>query len=436
MSSVSLKKKKLAPLKKSSQGGSVLTEQNPIVNCFEFDDDVLNDIFPQENEKSEKATSADSNSFIDLDDWMPDESLPTGEDEEQKPSPGPVKKSSSKNSTQVKEKPAIRNLGLFTSKEFECDSTVNFRFLVRHMPASTLKDLSVSSKKVELIDSLSYGSKDNWFIAGVVADYSEFKGSTGARIDVTDLSSEPYILRVLLFKSAFSEIGKIPLGTILCVKNPAKGKPYNGKEALLANDSNQILLAGTSRDYGLCSGRTKSGSSCRAVVNMNICRYCRFHAVSEYKNQKMARDIRAAAAGVGLRDAKKGPVGLWNAKANLAPSLTPATLNKAKVKKDQGILDRLNDSNDAGPDEKPFWSPVSRTPESIPHKRKFELTPPGPSSPRLSAAKRRALEYVRQKGSVEVTKARPVWEPKKEEETKRPKGVGQYFFYQKKCFYH
>lgn len=472
------KKRKLAPRSKPKVEISA-PKTDPEVDEFEFTDDLLAEVF-QEAQSASSLPEKENNeidSLIDLDDWIPPGLKQAASRKEEttvlkEPVINIVKTGEKRQNTQWPSRGALTSVPcfsqtpnnrkemLFSSREFEEDSTLQLRFLKRDVPATKIKELSESAQLVPLAQSLKYTEKKDWFIAGVVSEFAEFKKSGSGRVDLTDLSPEPYSVRFLLFNTAFSGVGKLPVGTIVCISNPTKAKPYKGKEALVVNNIEQILVAGTSRDFGLCSGKKKAGGACRAVVNLKICRYCRFHAIAEYKQQRVAKDLKAASAGVGFSVKTAAAPGLWNAKASLAPSLNPAKRNVAQVKKDRERLEKLNASSSSGTPS-PWWKealPSESVLQHVPEKRKYSTlvetsaaissasserpnkkpnvpdvisnpsvrittpasTLPVPShSPRMSAAKRKALQFAREHGGI--SKAKP---KAKEMETKEPEKLG------------
>lgn len=443
------KRADLAPLPKSASPVDEIDE--------EPEDDLTEDQLAELFGATEEPTLNASKQMIDLDDWVPAGLKPKVE-------PQIVEKAPLKPSNPIKEKvgtPTFRNRTdmLFSSVEFEADTTLGLRFQKRKIPATQLKEFAKSSEKVRLTDALKYTGKTTWFTFGVVSNYSEMRKSGGALIDITDLSSEPYVLRCVIFNSAFT--GKIEIGSIVCISNPKKAKPYNGKDALAVNSADQVLIAGSSRDFSLCRGRKKDGGICKNVVNTHICRFCKFHAISEFKNQRVGQDLKAAATGSGL-PSRKAP-NPWNNKPVLK-ALTPAKKNIAQIKKDQERLSKLDSPSTSKPissdyerlknlsspitskvissdegrlknisspstsksivNEKTFTSSPSTSKQNGQEKRKFEIIddslpktsptshsakkfcPPSTPPQRMSAAKRKALEYAKTNGGIVHQKAK------------------------------
>lgn len=52
--------------------------------------------------------------------------------------------------------------------------------------------------------------------------------------------------------------------------------------ALSVNSGDQVMLWGSSKDYGTCKGVKKNGEKCDMFVNVNKCDVCTFHVKKEY----------------------------------------------------------------------------------------------------------------------------------------------------------
>lgn len=45
----------------------------------------------------------------------------------------------------------------------------------------------------------------------------------------------------------------------------------------------QLMVIGTSKDFGTCGSLTKNGNKCNNIVNRSSCDKCRFHMMKEHK---------------------------------------------------------------------------------------------------------------------------------------------------------
>ena len=50
-----------------------------------------------------------------------------------------------------------------------------------------------------------------------------------------------------------------------------------------SNDESQLLLVGTSKDFGTCGTFTKQGNKCTNIINKSMCNKCKYHVMQEHK---------------------------------------------------------------------------------------------------------------------------------------------------------
>ena len=79
-------------------------------------------------------------------------------------------------------------------------------------------------------------------------------------------------------------------GSILVLINPGI-LPANEKNtfSLKVSCADQIVVLGTSPDFGICKGQTPAGKRCSHAVNVQLSPYCRYHLVSKYKTAGKGR---------------------------------------------------------------------------------------------------------------------------------------------------
>lgn len=62
----------------------------------------------------------------------------------------------------------------------------------------------------------------------------------------------------------------------------ADKKAKDNEITLNINSGDQVMLWGTSKDYGICTGIKKNGNKCDMFVNKTDCDVCTYHIKREY----------------------------------------------------------------------------------------------------------------------------------------------------------
>ncbi|OXA58463.1 protein MCM10 homolog [Folsomia candida] len=115
------------------------------------------------------------------------------------------------------------------------------------------------------------------------------KGNEYSLWEVNDLKQLDKSWTLFLFSSAVSapSLADIRVGSLIDITTPSvmdsnKGGPIK----FSINNSNQVRLVGSAKDFGFCQSKRKDGKDCTAVVNTWECCTCIHHATSELKKMK------------------------------------------------------------------------------------------------------------------------------------------------------
>ncbi|XP_072157362.1 protein MCM10 homolog [Bemisia tabaci] len=190
--------------------------------------------------------------------------------------------------------------------------------------------------------------KVDWFTAGIIVSrYSKAssKGTLYTILTLSDLHSGLKSFSLFLFGKCHTDLSKIGIATAIGILNPSPLDNRNNKEeaALSIRSPDQVIVWGTSKDYGTCKTVKKDGEVCGAFVNVNTCRTCIYHLNTEYK--KFSQRIPSSFSKVEKpsRNAKKGMF------FNQSVSLQPAKKNLAMRAKDLARINSLTNSDPSKP---------------------------------------------------------------------------------------
>lgn len=208
----------------------------------------------------------------------------------------------------------------------------------------------------------------NWVTGGVIIRKfitKSQKGNPYCIWTLTDLHGDIKTITVFLFGSAYKEYWKLTLGAVIGILNPSVLENKNDKsEATLRVDrSDNIMLFGDAKDYGICKSKKNNGENCTAVVNKANCEYCIYHVKQVYEKASRRPELQANFTGKGLSNLRnkvlgkdevfyagklytafKGNAALVNSRKKVeSQSVVPEGMDvMIKAKKDRELLKRLN----------------------------------------------------------------------------------------------
>lgn len=198
-------------------------------------------------------------------------------------------------------------------------------------------------------------SKD-WCISGVIVNKGNAQTSTaGAQYVIwrlSDLKGEMKTVTLFLFKSAFKELWKTPLGMIIAVLNPSvfSRKDSNDESSLSIDSAQRVMILGRSKDFGVCKSKKKNGEPCTAIVNLGVCEFCVYHVKQEYGKMSGRSELQSATSGRGLQALRNKVLGksevFYGGKSFMADAAKPSQKLKAK---DQQRLMSLSGSFQSPP---------------------------------------------------------------------------------------
>jgi minichromosome maintenance protein 10 len=191
----------------------------------------------------------------------------------------------------------------------------------------------------------------DWVVAGVIISKSPSKTSQkGAQYivwKVSDLRGDIKSVSVFLFKNAFKDLWKTPVGTCVGILNPGvmDRKDEKNEEAVLSVDNAQkVMVLGQSKDFGTCRSKKKNGEPCTAIVNLEECEYCIYHIKTEYSNASKRSELVSATAGRGLNDLRNKVLGKNEVfYAGNMYAAVPAKKNPKQVAKDNKRIASLSE---------------------------------------------------------------------------------------------
>ena len=150
----------------------------------------------------------------------------------------------------------------------------------------------LSELKVRMARNLLQG---DWVTIGVLASKSQPKTTkSGGRFMVWYLSNlQGSSAALFLFGEAYQQHWKESEGVVIAVLNPKTDCPDNGDKhddlSFSIAKPGQLMVMGTSKDFGKCQSVRKDGQPCGNVVNLSECPYCQYHMASEFKKLSSKR---------------------------------------------------------------------------------------------------------------------------------------------------
>ncbi|GMT00615.1 hypothetical protein PENTCL1PPCAC_22789, partial [Pristionchus entomophagus] len=165
---------------------------------------------------------------------------------------------------------------------------LGIRFKWGAVDISALDMLCKDMDRVSVVGR-SHPSDSPWVSAGVIIEKSgALKSSNGNEYMIWKLhdlkNCEDKPKKMLLFGEAVKEHWKLQKGSVVVVMSPQVISDDKTSElALKVSKSSTIINIGNSVDLGLCKGKKRDGSECRAFVNQSKCEMCVYHAAGEVR---------------------------------------------------------------------------------------------------------------------------------------------------------
>ncbi|XP_044268874.1 protein MCM10 homolog [Tribolium madens] len=193
-------------------------------------------------------------------------------------------------------------------------------------------------------------SDKNWVIAGVIAGKSAVKTSQKGNEFIiwclSDLKNDIKTVSVLLFGSAYKQLWKTVVGTVVGILNPSvlESKDNSRDEATLSVDNSQkVLIMGQSRDLGTCKSMKKNGGQCTNIVNTSHCEYCVYHIKQEYQKCSKRAELQSSFVGKGLTALRNKVLGKNEVfYAGKSYTAIPAKRSKKLEQKEKTLLQALS----------------------------------------------------------------------------------------------
>ncbi|XP_008457688.1 uncharacterized protein LOC103497330 [Cucumis melo] len=175
---------------------------------------------------------------------------------------------------------------------------------IRFVRLSTIKNLLIG-------DTLS----GCWVTVGVLTEKgSQRTSSTGKAYCIWKLSClDEQTVSVFLFGDAYQRNCKELAGTVFALFNSTVRKDATGMGfSLSVYQPNQLLLMGTSDDYGVCKGK-KDGIACTTVINRRRGIYCKYHKskASEKYSTTTRTELKGGNLRTAFRDYHHKPEGVY-----------------------------------------------------------------------------------------------------------------------------
>lgn len=236
------------------------------------------------------------------------------------------------------------------------DSSIGMRIINPVVSSTVIKERLVGRKVISMNQAKQFTSEgkitDDWVIFGAIVykapPKTSAKGNTYSIIKLSDLRGpgNPKTVSLFLFSSAFKNHGKDSLGTVLGILNPGvmDNSRSHGDEACLSVDnSDRVMVLGTSKDFGFCKSKKKNGENCTSVVNLALCEYCVYHVKQEYQKCSRRSDIQSSFNGPGLANLRNKVLGKNEVfYGGQSFSAVPARKSKKLTEKDQSRLMALS----------------------------------------------------------------------------------------------
>lgn len=184
--------------------------------------------------------------------------------------------------------------------------------IIKPLVSSDLMEARMSGRKMvkmSLLDGFVRNKiTEDWVTIGVVVHKSPPKtsktGNTFSIWKMTDLVDCDNLVSVFLFGDVHQQHWKTAVGSVVGILNPSvmpnRDSFGSRSEVCLSIDHpGKVMPMGTSRDFGICKGASRSGQPCTNIVNTSTCPYCIYHVKAEYRKMSSKRtELQASFSGV------------------------------------------------------------------------------------------------------------------------------------------
>ncbi|CAD5122841.1 DgyrCDS11245 [Dimorphilus gyrociliatus] len=159
------------------------------------------------------------------------------------------------------------------------------------------------------IQSSLKDSPNDWVTMGVIVNkmngLTSRNGNKYGKWFMSDLSNCQKFVSFMLFSKTLEEHWKISQGSVIALLNPKimeSSEKFKGDGTTLTIDNpKNLLLMGSSKDFGICKSTTAKGAKCSNVVNKLVCEVCEFHLNKAHKQSLQKRpDLNTSYSGVGV----------------------------------------------------------------------------------------------------------------------------------------
>ncbi|XP_065161086.1 protein MCM10 homolog [Atheta coriaria] len=189
----------------------------------------------------------------------------------------------------------------------------------------------------------------DWVVSGVIVHKTgrtSQKGNPFSIWTLSDMHGELKTFSLFLFGSAYKDLWKCSIGTVVGVLNPSVFEKKQGSkdEAVLSVDNVQkVMIIGQSKDFGTCRSTKKDGTPCTAFVNLNRCEYCVYHVKQEYQKCSKRSELQSSFSGRGLNALRNKVLGKNEVfYAGKSFSAVPATRSRKLQARDEGRMNLLS----------------------------------------------------------------------------------------------
>ncbi|XP_018333176.1 protein MCM10 homolog isoform X3 [Agrilus planipennis] len=163
---------------------------------------------------------------------------------------------------------------------------------------------------------------------------------------LSDLIGNLETAAVFLFGSAFQDLWKTTVGTVIAILNPDimdNTKNSKDKATLKIVSADRVLILGQSKDYGICKHKKNNGDPCSSFVNVSSSDFCIYHLRQAYQNCCKRSEFQSGSKGLtALRNKVLGKNEVFY--AGKSYTAIPAKKNTKQVVKDNFRLQALNEN--------------------------------------------------------------------------------------------
>ncbi|GFU07394.1 protein MCM10 homolog [Nephila pilipes] len=176
---------------------------------------------------------------------------------------------------------------------FIVDSYSGIRIINPLVSFSTLQQRMQERRMIKMSFIQNFIQKGDiegdWVTIGVIIQKVPPKKSANGKTysiwKMSDLNDIEKPVSVFLFKTAYNDLWKTDIGTVIGILNPSimSNRDKQSELNLAVDHPGKCMIIGKSKDLGFCRSRRKDGAPCNVPVNVFQCEYCIFHIKKEYK---------------------------------------------------------------------------------------------------------------------------------------------------------